>query len=268
MVKAFHSRGLVTEDSPAEQSPDCVIKYTQERKMIGKVRFMMKKICLLLVPMVLINSSVCMAKITPPEGYGQIGLPSVVLCNSLTLYSEPGQNAIQTLSYGDRPIVMRQEGGWANVALGDALDSQTGWVNEVFLGIDPAWYETVEDTSVYAWNDTAAPKVALLDTGVSLPILKDDGDWLVVSLRGASGWIHNPDRSSGGPAAQGSDGTDVNPSDNRSSITAYDEYGTACTLYEDPDGYWREDDGTTYIRLSDTQFQVKEGTKRLTTEQD
>ena len=43
---------------------------------------------------------------------------------------------------------------------------------------------------MYAWNDTAALKVALLDKDTTLPILKDCGDWLVVSLRGASGWIH------------------------------------------------------------------------------
>ena len=44
-------------------------------------------------------------------------------------------------------------------------------------------------TPVYAWNDTAALKVGLLDPGTTLPILKDTGDWLIVSLRGATGWI-------------------------------------------------------------------------------
>ena len=55
--------------------------------------------------------------------------------------------------------------------------------------INPAWYVTEKSTAVYAWNDVNAPKVALLDKDTVLPILKDDGDWLVVSLRGASGWI-------------------------------------------------------------------------------
>ena len=212
------------------------------------------KICFLLAPMLLMNGSVCQAKITPPQGYGQIGLSSVVLCNSLSLYSQPGSGYMQTLSYGDRPIVMEQEDGWAKVALGDSEESPIGWVNEAFLAIDPAWYQTAADTTVYAWNDASAPQVALLDPGTSLPVLRDDGDWLIVSLRGATGWIHNPDRSTDSQGTQGS-------------ITAYDEYGTAVRLYEGSDGYWREMDGTTYIRLSDTQFQVREGTKRLTTEQ-
>ena len=64
-----------------------------------------------------------------------------------------------------------------------------GWVNADYIAVDPAWYRADNATPVYAWNDTEAPKVALLDAGTELPILKDDGDWLIVSLRGATGWI-------------------------------------------------------------------------------
>ena len=62
-----------------------------------------------------------------------------------------------------------------------------------FLAIDPAWYRTEEKTPVYAWNDTSAPRVALLDENTTLPILKTEGNWLVVSLRGAAGWIWRQD---------------------------------------------------------------------------
>ena len=55
---------------------------------------------------------------------------------------------------------------------------------------ETSWYVTVKNTAVYAWNDTSAPKVALLDKGTRLPILKEESDWFVVSLRGATGWIH------------------------------------------------------------------------------
>ena len=58
-----------------------------------------------------------------------------------------------------------------------------------YLVINPAWYVTEKNTAVYAWDDTAAPKVALLDRGVRLPILKDTGSWYIVSLRGAVGWV-------------------------------------------------------------------------------
>jgi len=97
--------------------------------------------------------------------------------------------SVQTLSYGDLPIVMEQKDGWAYCATGDSEDSAKGWLNADYIAIDPSWYRTEKKTAVYAWNDTSAAKVALLDAGVTLPILKEEGDWLVVSLRGASGWI-------------------------------------------------------------------------------
>lgn len=134
------------------------------------------------------------AEIIPPRGEGQIGLQAVVLCETLTVRKEPSASsqAVKTLHYGDIIIVQPETGGWAGCFLSDAVDGgRAGWVNEDYLAIDPAWYRTEEKTPVYAWNDTMAPRVALLDSGTTLPILKDGGDWLIVSLRGAAGWIHS-----------------------------------------------------------------------------
>lgn len=131
------------------------------------------------------------AEIIPPREPGQIGYSAEILCESLTLREQPdnGSKAIKTLQYGDMIIVFNQTEGWAQVALGDAIDSPTGWINSDYIIINPAHYRTEAKTPVYAWNDTAAPKVALLEENTTLPILKDDGDWLIVSLRGAAGWI-------------------------------------------------------------------------------
>ena len=57
----------------------------------------------------LIFSGVVHAEIIQPYGPGQqIGYPAVVLCETLTLREKPSSSskAIQTLSYGDRPIVV------------------------------------------------------------------------------------------------------------------------------------------------------------------
>ena len=139
------------------------------------------------------------AEILPPGGEGQIGLQSAVLCDSLTLRERPSSSskAIQTLHYRDLIIVTKQENGWAYCFLGDSEDAASGWVNADYIVIDPAWYRTETKTPVYAWNDTSAPKVALLnantvflDPNTFLPILKQEGEWILVSLRGAAGWIH------------------------------------------------------------------------------
>ena len=135
------------------------------------------------------------AEILPPHGEGQIGLTAVVLCEKLTVRREPaaGAAAAETLHYGDRIILQNLENGWAECFLSDAEGAgPAGWVNTDYLAVDPTWYVTDTETPVYAWNEQTAPRVALLDKGTTLPVLKDDGGWLVVSLRGASGWIPKP----------------------------------------------------------------------------
>lgn len=141
------------------------------------------------------------AEIIPPYEPGQqIGYPAVVLCEKLTLREKPGSSskAVQTLNYGDLPIVVgadqpggaKKENGFVYCTLGDSEDSPCGWLNADYIFINPAWYVTEKSTAVYAWNDTAAPKVALLDKNTRLPILKEEAEWYVISLRGATGWIH------------------------------------------------------------------------------
>ena len=147
---------------------------------------------LALAVMTLIFAAPVQAQILEPYGEGQIGLTAVVLCESLTVRKGPGASspAADKLPYGQRIIVSRQEDGWAEIFTSDACDADAaGWVDTGFIAIDPAWYVTDAATPVYAWGDTAAPKVALLEKDITLPILKEDGDWLVVSLRGAAGWI-------------------------------------------------------------------------------
>ena len=141
------------------------------------------------------------AEIIPPYEPGQqIGYPAVVLCETLTLRENASSSsrAVQTLNYGDRPIVVgadqpagaKEKNGFVYCTLGDSEDSPCGWLNADYIVINPAWYVTEKETAVYAWNDTAALKVALLDKGTRLPILKEEGGWYLVSLRGAVGWIH------------------------------------------------------------------------------
>ncbi len=147
----------------------------------------------------LASAGLAHAEIIPPFGEGQIGLHGAILCEELSLREKPGSSSkvVKTLRYGDFILVTEQKNGWAHCVLGDAEDSPSGWVNAEYIIVDPSWYRTEKKTPVYAWNDTSAPKVALLnantelfDSKTFLPILKIDGEWIIVSLRGAVGWIH------------------------------------------------------------------------------
>ena len=133
------------------------------------------------------------AEILPAHGEGQIGYEAVVLCESLTVRQERSASAkaVKTLYYSDTFAVQDAWDGWASCFTSDDVDAgQTGWVNSDYIIVNPTWYRTDDTTPVYAWNDTMAPKVALLSKGTVLPILKDEGEWLIVSLRGATGWIY------------------------------------------------------------------------------
>ena len=133
------------------------------------------------------------AEIIKPQGPGQIGYDAVVLCEELTVRQSASSSAkaVKTLKYGAHMTVFKQTDGWAQIFLSDAIDAEpAGWVNAEYIVVDPAWYKTEKKTAVYAWNSTSAPKVALLSKGETLPILKQDGDWMIVSLRGAVGFIH------------------------------------------------------------------------------
>lgn len=133
------------------------------------------------------------AEILPAQGMGQIGYQAVVLCESLTVRQErsASSEAVKMLHYGDTFIVTNSWDGWADCFLSDDCDAEpAGWVNADYILINPAWYHTDAATPVYAWKDTLAPKVALLSKDTTLPILKDEGEWLIISLRGAVGWIH------------------------------------------------------------------------------
>lgn len=156
---------------------------------------MKKRVWLTVLTLVVLTFGCVMsvhAEVIPPRGEGQIGLQAVVLSQSVTVREEPRTNAkaVKKLKYGDTIIVQKQKGGWAECFLSDDEGAgPAGWVNTDYIAIDPAYYRLDVSTPVYAWNSTKAPKVALLTAGTTLPILKDTGSWLVVSLRGASGWI-------------------------------------------------------------------------------
>jgi len=203
----------------------------------------------------------CQATIIPAAGPGQIGLSAVVLCNNLTLHQEGNATsaAVKTLNGGDRVIVMEQKDGWAQCILSDDVNAAPeGWLNTEYIAIDPAWYQTDDITSVYAWNDTNALKVDQIGKDVVLPILKDDGEWVVVALHGASGWIHKTeaDLAAATPAATAAPGKQVTPTPTPAAkptgttqaapFTVYAEDGSSVSIHATDGTLFTDDSGRSY----------------------
>ena len=148
-------------------------------------------------------ASCASATILPPTGVdedfkswtGVECTPAVVLCQTLSVLDNRGDQGgkkVETLRYSGQTIpVIESWDGYAKIYYSDG--NKTGWVRNDYLMMDPAWYLCDEDVQAYAYPDTMAPRVALLDKGTKLPILTEyDAEyegWVCVSLRGAAGWI-------------------------------------------------------------------------------
>ena len=207
----------------------------------------------------------CRAEIRPAYGPGQIGLTSSVLCESLPVHKEASADSekVQELKAGDRIMVMEQQDGWAHIAVSDAVDAEPpGWVKTDFLAIDPAWYKTEDTTLVYAWNDLKANKVAEVQKDTELPILKDDGEWVVVGINGASGWIHKTDAEIAELNKKNSEETKKASEENKTtageskktaaaddSFTVYAEDGSTAVIHLAEGTMYADEKGRTYSNI-------------------
>ena len=131
------------------------------------------------------------AEIIPPVGMGQTGYQAVVLSERVSVREAADTRAkvVTRLSYGTNLIVWNQNNGWWECYLSE-VSGFSGYALDDYLLVDPAYYVTEKSTPVYAWNDVKAKKIGLLVAGTRLPIIRQMGKWLLVSLRGATGWIY------------------------------------------------------------------------------
>ena len=123
--------------------------------------------------------------------YGRV---AQVLCESLSLRQSPSFSAqvITTLGWnttllpdGDAPD------GWqkATVVADDGSLGYTGYVRSEYLLYDCLWYTASASTPVYAYPSPEAPRVGLLDKDSAYPIIAEYNGYIVISLRGASGFV-------------------------------------------------------------------------------
>lgn len=111
---------------------------------------------------------------------------AVVLCQSLTGRDRPNGEAVHTFLNGDTFLTWETDGEWINAYYSDGADPC--WVRGAYTALDPAWYVAGKTTPAYAFPG-GETRVALLDAGEKLPILREEGGYFLVGLRGAAAWI-------------------------------------------------------------------------------
>lgn len=141
------------------------------------------------------------AEISHPVGPGQLGYDAVVISKNISVRPTTNANAkaVKRLSYGDHMAVMPAGSGWCEVYLSET-EGLTGYVLDAYILIDPAYITIEESTPVYAWKATNAKRVGLISKGETYPIIRMEGNWLLISLRGAAGWMLRPDGETSGMA--------------------------------------------------------------------
>lgn len=123
--------------------------------------------------------------------------PGVVISQNVSLRESPSTGAKRLASIPNGSIfdLLDEQDGWYRV---DYWDGKTalpleGWVLVDFVVRDPSFITTTESTFVYAVPDRSAKKVAQLTSGTQLVIIAEWGDFWVVNLRSASGFIYKKD---------------------------------------------------------------------------
>ena len=155
----------------------------------------------MLLALTLLAGTAAYGEIRLPAGPGQLGYDAVVI--SKTVSVRPVQNAnakaVKKLNYGDHVAVMSLGNGWCEVYLSET-EGVSGYVLEDYILIDPSYLVTEEPTPVYAWQAQKAKRVGLLGRGETYPIIRMEGNWLLISLRGAAGWVLRTDGDPTGTA--------------------------------------------------------------------
>ena len=161
----------------------------------------MKKVGICLLLALVLISTAAAGEIVHPIGPGQFGYDAVVISKNVSV--RPTQNAnakaVKKLSYGDHLTVQSLGNGWCECYFSET-EGPGGYVLEDYILIDPAYITTEEPTPAYAWQAQNAKRVGLLGRGETYPIIRMEGNWFLISLRGAAAWIVRPNGDSTGTA--------------------------------------------------------------------
>ena len=118
-----------------------------------------------------------------------------VLCESLSLREQPEGSSplLDTLAYGTSCTILEESGSWYNVVYRSQEGIRySGWVRKEYVLMNPTYFTPNEETPVYAMPSSGSKRVGLIDSGTSYPVIGLFDGFLVISLRGASGFVKTP----------------------------------------------------------------------------
>lgn len=118
-----------------------------------------------------------------------------VLCETLSLRSNPNTDSetLCTLPYGSQVEIISEQNEWNYVTCYNVNgEKYAGWVKGEYVLADPTYFQASVETPVYALPAAGSKRVGLLDIGATHPILGEIDNFMVISLRGACGFVLKP----------------------------------------------------------------------------
>ncbi len=127
------------------------------------------------------------------QGAETIFHTATVLAQNVTLRDAASYNgkSLTSIPNGAVVDVVQENGAWLLVRYAGAKGSYEGWILREYVVLNAM---TIilrsSNTAVYAAPSQASPKVGSLPCYTALPVIGMWGDFYIVSLRSASGFIH------------------------------------------------------------------------------
>lgn len=123
--------------------------------------------------------------------------PAIVISKSISLRVEPNVRSerISSLSNGTLLNILNDQGDWLYVNVWNQKEQAyiQGWLKSDFIVRNPRFVTTHQSTYVYAIPDRGGKKVGEVISGTQLVVIGEYGDFWVVNLRSASGFIYKED---------------------------------------------------------------------------
>lgn len=123
--------------------------------------------------------------------------PGIVISQNVSLREGPSTGAARIASVPNGSIfdLLDEQNDWYRVAYFDSKTSQMleGWVLVDYIVRDPSYVTTTKLTYVYSMPARDSKKVGQLVSGTQLVVIGEYGDFWVVNLRSASGFIYKND---------------------------------------------------------------------------
>ena len=132
--------------------------------------------------------------VTSNEEYNGYDL-GYVLCEFLSLRENPDVTSklIHTMTYGTYCTVKEESGSWYNVTYRNEEHMRySGWVRKEYILVNPDYFVPDGETPVYAMPSGSSKRVGLISGETRYPIIGEINGFLVISLRGASGFVVKP----------------------------------------------------------------------------